>query len=272
MRNCLLLLLVACHKPSPQATSPVREIEEDFVPFAGSSWQEAFKEEAQTFEDYVGIDPHRPHGKKRIFYIQPLGELTEKERGAVEAMREYAEVYFGLTAKVCDPIPMFENGYVKSRKQYNSSMLIGQLTERMPEDAVVYIGITHHDLFADNLNFVFGQGSLRDGTGVYSLLRYETSDEKLYLRRALKLMAHEVGHIFSIHHCITWQCVMNGANSLREDDEHPMHLCPIDLKKLQWSIGFDWLARYDRLREFYVKHGLKSEADWTALHLSKLRK
>lgn len=271
MRNLLLLLLVACHKP-PQATSPVQEIEEDFAPFPGSSWQSAFQEEAQTFEDYVGVDPNRPTGERKMFYIQPLGELTEKERKAVEVMREYAEVYFGISAKVCEPIPMFENGYVAKRRQYNASMVMGQLTERMPKDAVVYIGITHHDLFADNLNFVFGLGSLRNGTGVYSLLRYETSDAKLFLRRALKLMAHEVGHIFSIHHCVTYHCVMNGANNLSEDDSHPMQLCPIDLKKLQWAVGFDWLARYDRLLAFYRKHGLSDEADWTARHLSKLRK
>lgn len=274
MRSAALLaILLGCGRPAPPP-SAFQEPQEDFEPFGEpkpGDWQHRFREEPQSFDDYVGSDPNRPTAKRRVFRIQPLGDLPARILETIAAMRDYAEIFFGVAAKVCDPVPMFENGFVKSRGQYNAGMIIGQLTERAPADAVVYIGITDQDLFSEGLNFVFGQGSLRDRTGVYSLRRYETRDAALFLRRSLKLMAHEVGHIFSIHHCVTWKCVMNGANSLEEDDRHPMHLCPIDLRKLQWNVGFDAKERYRKLAEFYRKRGLKAEAEWTERHLARLR-
>ena len=179
-------------------------------------------------------------------------------------MRAYAEIYFGVPAKVWDPIPMFEEGWAPARRQYNSTSVITQLAGLVPADALVFIGITEKDLFARGLNFVFGEGNLQNRCGVYSLTRYENDDEKLFLRRALKLMSHEVGHILSIHHCVTYRCVMQGANSLVEDDRHPMHLCPIDLRKLQWNTGFDPMERYRRLEKFYREHGYDADAEWVS--------
>ena len=230
-------------------------------------WLYHFKEDGQTFDQYVAECANRKTAERGVFYIQPLGDAGTKYRETLEAMREYAEIFFGVPARVLDPIPMFENGYIPRRRQYNASMLIGQLKERTPDDALVYIGITEKDLFSKGLNFVFGQGSLRDRCGVYSLHRYRTPDEALFLRRALKLMAHEVGHILSVAHCITFRCVMQGANSLSEDDCHPMHLCPVDLRKLEWNTGFDRAERYRRLEAFYRRAGLGPEAEWISRRL-----
>lgn len=230
-------------------------------------WLYTFKEDGQTFEQYAASCANRLTLERPVFYIQPLGDAGGKYGPTLALMREYAEAFFGVQAKVCGPIPMFENGYVPQRRQYNSTMLIGQLAERVPNDALVYVGITGEDLFAKGLNFVFGEGSLVNRCGIYSLVRYRTEDEALFKRRALKLMAHEVGHILSIGHCIHYKCVMQGANSLDEDDRHPMHLCPVDLEKLRWNTGFDPKERYRRLETFYRKHGLDSEADWVSERL-----
>ena len=42
------------------------------------------------------------------------------------------------------------------------------------------------------LRFVFGQGSLQNRCGVYSLRRYAAPDPRLFLRRALKLLGEIV--------------------------------------------------------------------------------
>lgn len=39
----------------------------------------------------------------------------------------------------------------------------------------------------------------------------------------------------SIQHCIFFHCVMNGSNHLAETDSQPLHICPIDLRKLHYS-------------------------------------
>src|SRR5262249_28260850 len=153
--------------------------------------------------------PHRT-----TFYIQPLGDAGSRYREVMERMRVYAEAFFGVPAKVCDPIPMFEDTFDEKQKQYDADRLIKRLAKRRPHDALVYIGITDKDLVVQGLNFVFGVGERRLRSGVYSLLRYETDDVPLFTRRSLNLLAHEAGHIVSIDHCVNYSCVMQGANSL----------------------------------------------------------
>ncbi len=265
------LMIASCGKSAPpQASAPASAPAAPPPGFAlqdpprPGEWLHHFEEAGQTLDQYVAGCRNRLTLERPVFTIQPLGDAGEKYGPTLSLMREYAEAFFGVQARVANPIPMFENGYVPQRRQHNSTMIIGQLAERVPKDALVYIGITGEDLFAKGLNFVFGEGSLVNRCGVYSLHRYETEDPVLFKRRALKLMSHEVGHILSIEHCIHYKCVMQGANSLAEDDRHPMHLCPVDLEKLRWNTGFDPRERYGRLETFYRRHGLAAEAAWVA--------
>ena len=74
-------------------------------------------------------------------------------------------------------------------------------------------------------------------------------------------MAHEIGHMFAIAHCIHGRCVMNGTNNLEETDRSPLHPCPLCLRKLHEIVGFDPIERERRLAEFYRALGLVAEAD-----------
>ena len=121
-------------------------------------------------------------------------------------------------------------------------------------------------------NYVFGEASLSRRVGVYSLARYgarfyglaETPESRARLvRRALSVVAHETGHMFSLAHCTLYECVKNGANSLEEMDGHPLWLCPACLRKLHWNLGFDLRRRYAELRAFYARHDLGDVAAWT---------
>ena len=127
------------------------------------------------------------------------------------------------------------------------------------------------DLYPDpQWNFVFGQASLRDRVGVYSFARYDpkfygetrADSQALILRRSCKVLAHETGHMFGIQHCVWYRCVMNGSNHIAEADERPLHLCPVDLRKLHWSVGFDVVQRYRRLLAFDTQAGFRDKAVW----------
>jgi archaemetzincin len=82
------------------------------------------------------------------------------------------------------------------------------------------------------------------------------------LRRSCKVLAHEVAHMFGIAHCVFFNCLMNGSNHLAESDARPLHPCPVDLRKLQHSVGFDPEARYRRLLDFGRKVGFDDEPAW----------
>ena len=63
---------------------------------------------------------------------------------------------------------------------------------------------------------------------------------------------------------------MNGSNLLQESDARPMHLCPVCLRKLQFSIGFDVVDRYRKLLIFYQKVGFEQEARWVSNRLKRI--
>jgi len=142
------------------------------------------------------------------------------------------------------------------------------------------------DLYPDpTWNFVFGQARLKQSVGIFSFIRYgnffynyhgkplqmvpekeKLSQEEyaLLLKRSIKVMFHETCHMFAIEHCCYFRCPMNGSNNLPESDSRPMFLCPMDLHKLQYRIGFDVMKRYEALEEFFKKYVIlfPEELDW----------
>jgi archaemetzincin len=153
-------------------------------------------------------------------------------------------------------------------EQFLAPDILRLLASSIPPDAFCVIGISMTDLYPQaSWNFVFGQASLRERVGVYSFARYlppfaTGGDPVLVLRRSCKVLAHETAHMFGIAHCIYFRCVMNGSNHIAESDARPLHLCPVDLRKLHWSVGCDVQKRYGRLFDVAQRFGFADEAEW----------
>ena len=146
------------------------------------------------------------------------------------------------------------------------------LKRNLPPTAFAILGVTMIDLYPDpTWNFVFGMASLRERVGVFSFARYDPAFyggartqgyRTLLLKRSLKVLVHETGHMFGMQHCIFYNCVMNGSNHLEESDRRSSHLCPVCLRKLHHAVGFDVVARYRALQRLYRSWGLSDEARW----------
>lgn len=100
---------------------------------------------------------------------------------------------------------------------------------------------------------------------------------------------HEIGHNVGIGHCTYYACCMNGAGRLasfssncgghlEEDFSQPMHLCPIDLRKVVTTsgmvlnmaitvVGASVEERYEKLLACYQKFGLEEEREWVEKRL-----
>ena len=101
--------------------------------------------------------------------------------------------------------------------------------------------VTSLDMYAPDLNYVFGQG--HHNVGVYSYRRLAGS-----FRALCHLALHETLHIFGFLHCRYFQCVMNGSNSLAELQRHPLQCCPVELRKLKHIVPhLDLVSRYQSL-------------------------
>jgi archaemetzincin len=137
------------------------------------------------------------------------------------------------------------------------------LEPAIPNDAVALIAFTNEDLFPDeSMNYVFGQASLENHVGVWSLARLgDNTDERTFLKRTLKVAVHETAHMFGFKHCTKYECVMSGTNSLAETDRRPIDACPECMAKICWMTNTGPEDRYKKLAAFCQKYGLAKEAD-----------
>jgi archaemetzincin len=136
------------------------------------------------------------------------------------------------------------------------------------------------DLYPEpSWNFVFGQAMLTGRVGVFSFARYDpafygekrgTDWKKTLLRRSLKVLAHETAHMFGLGHCVYFECIVSGSNHLGETDARPMHLCPVCLRKLQKSAGFDVSAQHRALQKFYKENGFAAEAAFMSRRIKRI--
>lgn len=219
-------------------------------------WRSLFKEREQSYEDYLRRCKNRKTGTRYSFVLQPLGDVEGRIGALLTALQDYAAAFFGLETRLAPALPLADAAHVPQRDQHNSSMILDDLVVRAPHDAMVYLGLTDRDLFARGKRYVFGEGRLEDRVGIFSLARLRTAGPALLLRRALRLMSHEAGHLLAITHCVKRRCLMQGANTLEESDGQPLRLCREDLRKLEWNTGYGGIRRERALRACHRSLGL----------------
>jgi archaemetzincin len=251
-------------------------------------WMAAHPEPAQSFEQYVAAKPPVPTVGRHTLYLSPLGKMTEKDLSRLATLREYLETYYTLPVRMApaaglDGVTSRDRAmFGRTVRQYLAGDILYQvLRPNLPRDAMCLLGVAMEDLYPEpSWNYVFGQASLSERVGVYSLVRFypafwgnkddEMSDWR-GLKRSLATLVHETGHMFGVAHCQKYECVMNGSNSLEESDLRPLYVCPECLRKFRWSIGFDIVTRYEALKTFYEKNKMAAEAAWVDSRLRECR-
>jgi archaemetzincin len=123
-------------------------------------------------------------------------------------------------------LPLIDEAYNSRRMQYNSSIILNYLSRSFGRISSNYrvLGVLDVDMYADALNFVFGEAMLGGGFAVISLYRLRpefyghSADLELFFERALKEAVHELGHTLGLRHCPNRRCVMHFSNSIADTD------------------------------------------------------
>jgi archaemetzincin len=235
---------------------------------APGDWLALFDEPGQTYDEYVRTARNLKSDQRHTIYMLPLGPMDEATTAVVKQMAEFAAVLFTTPVKLLPAAPLPKSAYVYRRAQYDAADILTRMARQVPDDALALVGVTTEDLYSGRLDFVFGLASLRGRVAIYSLRRYGEPGSAEYLRRALKIVAHETGHVFGLQHCIFYHCCMNGSNSLEESDSQPLHYCPLCHDKLRHALAFDPKKRFEALAAFYDRIGFADDAQFVRERLA----
>lgn len=173
---------------------------------------------------------------ENTIYILPLGEVPPTDiawlRGELEE-----ELNMHCVSLQAQPSPAY--AFNKDRRQFHASTILNRAPSMMPSDAMRLLMVTDVDLYAQGLNFVFGEASPHLRATIISIHRLHQStyglpqDEGLYRKRLLTEAVHELGHTFGSGHCSNPHCVMFFSNTLADTDTKGPHFCEKCLAKLK---------------------------------------
>lgn len=137
----------------------------------------------------------------------------------------------GFSAVWGPSLPLPGDAYRQKRKQYLAAPFVGALAELPGGGHLRLLGITGVDLFAQGLNFIFGQAVIGGRECLVSLARLKPSfyglpvDAGLFRERVIKEAVHELGHTLGLGHCRDPLCVMMFSNSLSDTDRKSSAFC-----------------------------------------------
>lgn len=253
-----------------KALAPLHERKRPNQP---GDWLAEHVEAGQTFEQYVSGQKTPIAVKYAKLYVQPLGVFSPAQEEVLKRTGEVLAAFFGMKLELLKGMELKElpdsaqriNEHTKRPQWLTTYLMQSILKPRVPKDAAAVLGLTAVDLWPGmGWNFVFGQASLSERIGVWSMARNgdaegDEAERKLFLKRTLKTAAHETGHMLGILHCKLYECGMNGSNNRGESDRQPLEFCPECQAKVYWTCHSAPSKRLKELRDLAKKWGLEEE-------------
>jgi archaemetzincin len=136
----------------------------------------------------------------------------------------------GMSVTIATERPVPPRAFNSRRQQYRADDFL-ESAGNVAGDRV--LAVTNYDLYAGNLNFVFGMAESSGKCAVISLFRLRVGvDVEEFRRRAVKEAVHELGHTFGLCHCSNSRCVMYFSNSLVDTDRKGTDWCEVCERQL----------------------------------------
>lgn len=142
---------------------------------------------------------------------------------------------FHVDINLGEPIPLESGWFDQERGQYRAGPILDRITELrgmgFDDLALKTLGVVDADIYATNLDFIFGQAIVGGCCGIIGLARLrpefyqERPDPELFARRVLIEAVHEIGHATGLDHCPNRACVMNFSRTIHDSDRKGPDLC-----------------------------------------------
>jgi archaemetzincin len=120
---------------------------------------------------------------------------------------------------------MTSHNFTMRKNQIKTGDILDHLKNTIPSDAFCMLVTFTLNVFFVTIKYTFSYflASLVSRVGVFSFARYDPVfyDEKrgkdykqILLWRSIRVVVHEIGHMFGMKHCIYFNCLMRGSMHL----------------------------------------------------------
>ncbi|HIE05193.1 MAG TPA: archemetzincin [bacterium (Candidatus Stahlbacteria)] len=162
----------------------------------------------------------------------PIGKLLLPEAELSNIKKKVSKV-LKREVRIGKGIPLPIEAFDSLRNQWRATRIV----QSLPDLNGLIIGIVDQDLYAPNLNFVFGEAHPHQGKAVVSTARLapvpqHLEEEGLFRQRIIKEPIHEIGHLLGLPHCPDKKCVMYFSNSISDTDRKGTDFCRECLRNL----------------------------------------
>lgn len=164
------------------------------------------------------------------------------------------QALFGVEAKVLPPVAMPRTAWYPPRGRYRAERLLDFLDRSAPRhpECVWFVGFTSLDISTtkgDRVDWgIFGLGAIGGRSCVVSTLRLARGGvpaEKVR-ERTVKVVNHELGHVFGLDHCPVAGCLMHDAEgTVRTVDGEDGTPCAACRARLGREVGHDLSTKFD---------------------------
>jgi archaemetzincin len=159
--------------------------------------------------------------------IVPIGKI---DREVIEPLIIGISDIFKRQVVIGKEMVKPDYAFNSKRNQYSAELILNSLIEdeKYPRYEKT-LGIVDCDLYAPDLNFIFGLAGEKAAVISLTRLRQEfyglPQDIDRFNQRVFTEAIHELGHTYGLSHCKNRKCVMFFSNNLIDTDRKGSEFC-----------------------------------------------
>ncbi len=159
--------------------------------------------------------------------IVPVGKIDKKD---IEPLIAGMGNIFRRQVIIREEMPAPDDAVNKKRGKYSGERMINALIEN--KEYSIYkrtLGVVDHDLYAPDMNFIFGLAGEKAAIISITRLRQQfyglSENTDRFNQRTLTEAVHELGHTYGLGHCNNSRCVMCFSNNPVDTDRKGAEFC-----------------------------------------------
>jgi archaemetzincin len=151
-----------------------------------------------------------------------IGIYQQKDLDLFELAEKAIREAFRQNALHQGYISLPKNSYNPLRQQHDATVILNYIAGIKNPYKIYKLCLVKVDIYAPNMNFIFGLANPLRKTAVVSTYRLVGNQKE---ERISKEIVHEIGHLFGLTHCTNRECIMRFSKTVKDTDEKKKIFC-----------------------------------------------